>query len=248
MDSIKRGAPNNLTLSLDYRLISALLLVIIVGMLAFWRPWEDARAKDRTIEVSGQAKVTAMPDEFVFYPSYEFKNANKQVALGELTKKSTELVAKLKELGVADSKIKTNSDGGQDYPVYKDDLSVPAYTLRLTVTAGDKDLAQKVQDYLLTTSPSGAVSPQANFSDAKRKELEVKAREQATSEARAKAEQSAKNLGFRIGDVKTVTDGAGFGVSGSARGTAVDLVSPQMAIQPGENDLYYSVTVVYFVR
>ena len=239
--------------SLDYRFIIGTLIVIIGIMLILWKPWEpQIDAKTRTVEVTGQAKVTATPDEFVFSPAYEFKNDNKDVALADLSKKSDEVVKKLKELGVADNKIKTNSDG-YDYPIYQgEDKSTPTYTLRLTVTVNDKDKAQKVQDYLVSTTPTGAVSPQATFSDAKRKELESKARDDATREARTKADQSAKNLGFRLGAVKSVNDGIGFGgaIPAIGRDTMELNVADtsKLSLQPGENDLNYTVTVVYFVK
>lgn len=248
MESLQQQK-NRSSLTIDYRIITVVLLLVIAGMLALWRPWETKG--ERTVEVTGQATVTGVPDEFVFYPTYDFKNASREAALAALTKKSEEIVAKLKELGVADNTIKTNSDG-YDYPVYKEgDASTPTYTLRLTVTLADKDKAHKVQDYLLTTTPTGSVSPQAAFSDKKRSELETQARDQATKDARAKAEQSAKNLGFSLGAVKTVNDGAGFGVFPFRGNVAQDIATAapeSLAIQPGENELNYSVTVTYFVR
>lgn len=243
---------NSFNLKMDYRVIIGLLLVVISLMLLFWRPWEPRiDAESRTIDVTGQAKVTAVPDEFVFTPAYEFKNADKAAALSELSKKSDEIIKKLKEMGVADNKIKTNSDG-YDYPVYDKQETIPTYTLRLTVTVNDKEEAQKVQNYLVSTAPTGAVSPQLAFSDAKRKELENKARDEATKEARSKAEQSAKNLGFTLGEIKSVNDGASFGgVRPMLRdgATAEDSAqSSELSLQPGENELTYHVTVVYFVR
>jgi uncharacterized protein YggE len=248
----KPGATNKFTVSLDYRILSVVLAVIVVGMLALWRPWENPHANDRTIEVTGSATLTAVPDEFVFTPSYQFKDADKQIAISGMSKKSDEIVKKLKELGVPDNKIKTNSSG-YDIPSYTDDKTTPTYTLSLTITATSKDLAQKVEDYLVTTSPTGAVSPQANFSDAKRKTLENQARDEATKDARSKAEQSAKNLGFGLGSIKTVTDGTGFGgiIYPLRGGFATDSVVPsteKLSVQPGENDLNYTVTVIYFVR
>ena len=64
----KKPTSNVQTLSirLDFRLVSVVLVVVIIGMIALWRPWDDPRAKDRTIEVSGTSKISAVPDEFVF--------------------------------------------------------------------------------------------------------------------------------------------------------------------------------------
>lgn len=252
----KQTNSNKINLSLDTRLIILILLVIIAGMLAAWRPWNStANADDRTISVTGEAKITESPDEYVFNPSYQFKDDKKDVALAAMTKKSEEVVGKLKALGVQDSKIKTDSDG-YNYDYYYDELERKStYSLRLTVTVGTKDLAQKVQDYLVTTEPLGQVTPRANFSDSKRKELENRARDEATKNARAKADQSAKNLNFKVGKVKSIKDGAGFngdiGIlrEGSTMSIAADSGKPQsLTLQPGEDNLHYSVSVVYYVK
>lgn len=116
-----------------------------------------------------------------------------------------------------------------------------------------KDQAQKIQNYLTTTAPSGQVSPQGTFSDSKRKELEDKAREEATRDARDRAERSAQNLGFKIGKVKAVSDGAGFNGPIPERRDVMttDMRAPSDAslpVQPGENELNYSVAVTYYLR
>ncbi len=251
----KQARNNKVSFSLDVRVIIFVLLAVIVGMLFVWKPWVGTgKANDRTVSVTGEAKVTEDPDEYVFNPSYEFKDVKKEVALSALTKKNQEITAKLKSLGVEDNKIKTDSDG-YNYNYYYDNANKNStYSLRLTIKVDNKQVAQKVQDYLVTTQPMGQVTPQATFSDAKRKELEGKARDQATKDARSKADQSARNIGFKVGKVKTVNDGAGFGEimplsKGSAQpGIALDTGQPSLAVQPGQNDLRYSVSVVYYVK
>lgn len=247
---------SKLNLSLDMRIIIVVLLLVIVGMVAIWKPWASTQGNDRTISITGDATVKAEPDEYQFHPTYRFTNANKDAALADLSKKSDTVVAELKKLGLEDSKIKTDSSGyGEYYSITRDPQSrETTYTLRLTVTANTRELAQKVQDYLVTTSPTGSVSPTATFSDAKRKELENQARDQATKDARAKADQSAKNLGFKVGKIKQVSDGSGFGgISPYSPGSsslelAEDSAKRQLSVQPGENDLRYSVKVVYYLR
>lgn len=240
----------SLRLDLDYRWVSLALLTAVVAMLLVWKPW-SAKVTDRTIDVTGTATISARPDEFVFYPTYDFENADKAAALAQMTAKSDEVVDGLKKAGVAGSDIKTNSDSW-DYPVYEQIESTPTYTLRLTVTVGNDDLAQKVQDYLISTTPTGTISPVAGFSENKQKEVEAEARDAATKDARSKAEQSAKNLGFKLAAVKAVNDASGFGIY---PGVAVDTLElkadssrSSLAIQPGENELTYSVTVTYFIR
>lgn len=263
MEYSSRPKHNNLNLSLDLRLICLVLLAVIVGMLLVWRPWDaNAVATDRTVEVTGQATLKAEPDEYVFYPMYTFTNpaGDRQASIDAASAKSEELVKKLRELGVAPSKIRSSTSGYdnrysiQPAPEPDPNPGNTTYNLTLTVTASGLKLAQKVQDYLVTTAPTGSVSPQAQFSTTMRKMLEDKARDEATRDARAKADQSAKNLGFAVVRVKSVNDGAGFGgvipLGRMESGAAVDTkaTAPSLGVQPGENDLTYSVTVVYYIR
>lgn len=247
-------APKKLNISLDYRVLSVIFAVVILVMLVVWKPWHPApSSKDRTVTVTGEATLKAEPDEFVFIPSYQFKEADKDAAIKAMTDKSNAVVTELKKLGVADGKIKTNADAWA-YPSYNDSDRTPTYTLSLTVTVGDKTLAQKVEDYLVTTSPTGTLTPQASFSTSKEKSLQAQARDQATKEARSKAEQSAKNLGFKLGAVKSLDDSGGFGngpiypLSAAESTGKADGSDSQLTVQPGENSLDYSVTVVYYIH
>lgn len=250
-----RAKPNKLNLSVDLRILSAILLVAIIAMLLIWRPWNTDNASARTVQINGEATVSAEPDEFNFSPTYEFKNADKDAALSELTKKSDELVAKLKELGVPESKIKTQSHGF-DYPIFieRDGSNESTYNLTVSVAAESREQAQKVQDYLVTTTPQGSVSPLPAFSETKRKELESRARDEAAKDARSKAEQTAKNLGFKVGKVKELKENAGFGgpIPLEVGTMAVDSRSaaskPSLGVTPGENKLSYTVSVTYYIN
>ena len=229
-----------------------LALLIIGGLLIAWKPWEaGANASDRTITVTGEAEITAEPDEYAFNPQYQFKDADKQAALKAATAHSKQVVAKLKELGVKDSKIKTDTSGGYNW-YYNDEQDT--YYASVSVKVEDKAKAQKVQDYLLSTAPTGSVTPQATFSKEKKQELTSDGRDHASKDARSKAEQSAANLGFKIGKVKTVKDQPDTGYF-EAYGRTLELgvadavTSGNSApIQQGEDNLTYRVTVTYYVR
>lgn len=242
-----------LNVNLDYRWVSLALLAVVLAMLFIWKPWSNP-VTDRTIDVTGTATVSATPDEFAFYPSYEFTNADKAKALEQMTAKSKEVVAGLKDLGVADKDIKTNSDSWS-YPTMKlDDGSTSStYTLTLTVTTRGEELTQKVQDYLVSTTPTGSISPQATFSEKKLKEVENEGRLEAAKDARKKADESGKNLGFRIASVKSVSDSSSSGgLYPYAAGRSMTMEATDsfatLEVQPGENDLTYTVTVTYFIR
>jgi uncharacterized protein YggE len=240
-----------------WQVATILFLIIILAMVVIWKPWEpNIKASERTISVTGNATVNATPDQYIFSPNYQFTNADKQTALSQLSAKNDTIVGQLKSLGVPSTGIKTDSSGygGGYYSVTLNNGNT-TYTLRLTITVNDAKLAQKVQDYLLATSPTGQVSPEVSFSDAKQQQLQNQARSQAEKDAKSQADQSAANLGFKVDKVKSVTDN-GLGGGGcldicaranSATGGA-NQAMPKLTIQPGQNQVSYSVDVVYYIH
>ena len=245
-----------INVSLDLRLVCVALLIVIIGMLLAWMPWQRSENSEEVITVTGETVLKAEPDEFVFYPAYQFKNTDKATASAAAANKSAEIVAKLRELGVAESAIKTSVDGylSQPYPGGPSAQDEYIYTAQVTITVDSKESAQKVQDYIASTSPLYSVTPQGSFSESRKKELEAKARDEATKDARAKAEQSAENLGFSLGRIKSVEDGAGFSearpldLKGGDAMMTREATTSSLAVNPGENEIRYSVTVTYFVR
>jgi uncharacterized protein YggE len=250
-------------LNLDLRFVVIGLLLIIGIMVVLWKPWTaSTNANARTIQVTGETTIKAGPDQYVFNPNYQFRNKDKAGGSEAATKKSDEVVAMLKKLNVEDKDIKTNIDSyGDTYrPGNSTENMEYVYNLTVTITVNNKNQAQQVQDFLTTNGAQGNITPSASFSESTRKQLESKARDEATKDARAKAEQSAKNLGFKIGAVKTVSDGQGlgggpilYGNSGAAeiapsRALDTKAVAPSSSIQSGQNELPYSVTVTYYVK
>ncbi len=239
-------------------ILVGLMAIAIAVMIVLWKPWETrVAANSRIVSVTGEATVKGEPDEFVFYPTYQFKGDDKTALIDQLTTKSDEVVKKLKELGVEDKKIKSDASGYSNNFYFDSTTNENIYTLSITATTGTKDLAQKVQDYLVTTSPEGAVTPSSTFSKTKQKTLEDQARDEATKDARKKADKSATNLGFKIAQVKTVEDTGGFGggcgpygiCSGAQtlEAKAPD-ISTSLTVQPGENEVSYTVKITYFIK
>lgn len=246
-----------LNLSIDLRLISLLLLAALVTSLALWRPWTSSNsASDRIIEVNGEAILKDTPDEFSFNPSYQFDTDTKEIALAGISKKSAEVIDGLKKLGVKSNRIKADSNGFENssFPSYGG--SKVSYSLSITVLVDDPELVQKVQDYLVSTSPSGSVTPYTSFSETKRKSLESKGRTTAIKDARKKADQTAEELGFKVGKVKSISD------TGQSNGDVFPLAKPSIAsdsqmtdketqsinVEPGQNELSYSVTIKYYIH
>ena len=234
------------------------VLGILVSLILFWRPWDTTfSTTTRKITITGSATVTAEPDEFRFTPSYTRDTTR------EIIKLNDQIIATLKNLGVQANQITNNAStyGSTDVyyilPVEEKDVA----NLSLTVTVSSLKLAQKVQDYLLTTNPEGSITPIATFSTATRKKLENKAPGEAIKDARTKANQTATGLGTKLGKVITISEGSntrGCDVGGvlcpiALEGSEVSSSSDDAAksekdsliLQPGTNDLTYSFTVTF---
>lgn len=240
-------------LTIDLKVISIVLLAIIAGMLLLWKPWQGVAAK--TITVTGESTVSAAPDEFIFSPTYQKKADNVTTAINDATKQGNEVVAKLKEMGVADNKIKTTITSNPDYDVTTGkQTNQYAANYSVTATVNDKDLAQKVLDYLVTTPALYGISPQSTFSKETRKKLEAQVRPKALADAKEKAKQTTDELDVRLGRVTAVTENGGFGgpitLEGRAMiakpGVATDSVANSSpTLQTGTEDINFTVNVVY---
>lgn len=244
---------NRIQIALNLQVVSIVLVLIIVGMLAAWRPWDSGT--DRTIEINGSATITTEPDEFEFFPSYQVKGTDRDEVIAEVSEKSRQIVEGLKGLGLEDSNIRTSVyEAGKDY--YKmegeeADEEEISYELSFTINVKSFDKAQEVQDYLVTTSPGGSVSPAGTLSNEKRRQIESEARQQATADARHQAEETAKTLGARLGSVKTVSDSTGFG-DGMYFDSSMSYAEPGfeggLPIQPGPSELTFYVYVTYYIH
>lgn len=250
---------NNKTIALKLNLgiVCIVLVVIIIGMLALWRPWSTSSSgTTRKITINGQASVKAEPNEFVFNPIYEWTGADSEAKKAEQATFANKLKADLTKLGIAESAITIQSN---TYQMYVPALEKPVgettpdvLSLTVTIKAPNKELAQKVQDYLGTTNAKGQLTPYPQFSESKQKELQSQARLNAIADARKQADSTASNLKVSIGKVLEVTDqnsGYGCGPSSLCVGST-DAASPEsrdasLPVTAGESSVSASVTVVF---
>lgn len=240
-----------LTISLDFRVISLILLLLLAGLVMYTQPWKQAASGEtRKITISGQATIAAEPDEFTFSPSWE------RATLDEISSLNDTIVAELKKLGVADKDIKNNATAWEDYQTLMVAPAEPGQPdktinrqLTITIVVDNKELAQKVQDYLLTTDPIGSITPYPQFSTEKQKQLEDQARTEAIADAKKRAETTATGLDAKVGKVLEVGENQGGGVYPIAYDTMSSTDGgaerSSLSVQPGENEFNYTVQVVF---
>jgi uncharacterized protein len=234
------------------KIIELVILVCILGIL-IWSTFIDDSSSNtqRTITESGQATIESEPDQYVFLPYYESSGTDQVAVQEDLNQKATEVTNKLKELGVEEKDIKLQSSAYENW--FPDESGSATTTVSLEVTVSNKELSQKVQDYLITTGAKGQISPQGKFSEAKKKELDAQAREIASKEAKTKAEAQAAIFGAKVGDVIKIEQGNNNDIgypmpitldSGSAE-MARDSTASSLPVLPGQNSYSASVSVTY---
>lgn len=224
-------------------IVAVLILVVTGSALGLWRPWQDR--SDRVIQVNGRGTISAVPDEYVFRASYEFKSTDQQAAHDEADKKHQELFARLQELSVSERNIKVNMHR-TERPLRDGVSDETTYTLILSATTQDQH-QKKVHDYLTASMPSSSISQHLQFSEQKRKTIEHQGIAAAVRDARGKAERSAQALGLSVGGVKKISDGFAFGYPTSW--DALDTSTEYNAVlHPGENDISYTVMTTFTLK
>jgi uncharacterized protein YggE len=238
---------NKFSLTIDLRILCVVLVLIIATMFALWRPWQDS-GSNRRVTVTGTAKVTAEPDNYQFNPSYQ------KTTTEELNTQLNSVTTKLKELGVASKDITVQSsayNNPQPLTTYVPDRqSTYAY---LTIKVTNKDLAQKVQDYIATTGAQGQLTSSPSFSDDKQKQLTDQAREKAIADARVQAGKTAKNLDAKLGkviEIKDADDTSNGPINiqnGLAAGANLD-AKASTPIYAGQQDVTFTVQVTFELK
>ena len=137
-----------ITLTLSWKLLSIILALLLVGLTIYTKPWDTPISNARTITINGEVSIKRVPDSFIFNPSFE---ADSQQAIND---KTNEVVAKVKELGLGDAGIQTQISSYENYGMDGPDGTFN-HTLYLTLSVEDKDLAQKIQDYLASADVVG---------------------------------------------------------------------------------------------
>jgi uncharacterized protein YggE len=156
-----------------WKLSTVLLLIVVVGLLVYTEPWDRVSDNPRKITITGEVTIKRTPDSFIFNPIY---NAETQE---EINEKAKEVVAAVKALGLRDAGIQISVSNYEDY---KSDVprGSQIYQLQATFSVEDKELAQRIQDYVLGSGAIGQISPQIGFTNGTKKDL----RDEATTSYR----------------------------------------------------------------
>lgn len=240
-------------------LVALVLLLTNIGTLLVWQPWKDTGPALETLSIVGESVLEVEPDQFVFNVSYMVEAESSETATQLAIAKSESVVDGLRDLGLEDSAIETSLSTYGDYPYYVGEDTDNGYTAYFSVAVNtkDKDMAQDVQDYLVSTSPEGSVTPYPSLSREKQKELTAQASNLAIDDATAKAQQRAEKLGLKIDRVVSYSENKDQEIYPYLYGLGDVAISSldeefdsarSLEILPGTEDFTYSVTVEFSLK
>lgn len=226
------------------------LLLAILGLLIWSQPWKtQSSAEIRKVTVNGQATVESEPDVYTFNPYFEVKSTDQAEAKAEISKLANEAVEKIKELGVDENNISLDASSYDRW--YWSEGEEGILNAYITVKVSDKDLAQKIQDYLAETEAKGQLTSTESFSEEKKKQLENQVTDKAIADAREKAEAQARLLGAELGEVIEVSQDDGFNAMpfrGGIEVQALDAQGTSLPVLPGQQEYSKTVQVTYELK
>jgi uncharacterized protein YggE len=242
-DQESTSKSKKLSISLSWKTLSVVLLVVLAGLTYYTKPWESKNTSTRTITIEGEASIKRVPDSFVFNPSYE---ADSQEAINA---KTTEVVDKVKELGLGDAGIQTQVSSYEEYGT-NGPSGTYKHTVYLTLSVEDKELAQKIQDYLATSGAVGSISPTVGFTKPTQRALKDEATAKAVEDAKARAALTATNLGVKLGDVIKINEPENFDAYPIATyDSSMSMEGGKsLPINAGESEYNYTLSVEFGIR
>lgn len=191
-------------------LVALLALAATLGIL-FTRPVEAQIApalNARQVTVVGTGEVKGTPDTAQIQIGVETNATTTQEALAQNNNQAAAIIARLKELGVAEQDIQTsNFNIAATYD--EQGRQVTGYTVSnvVTVTIRSLDQTGALLDQVVQVGANRIYG--ISFSVEDPSALIAQARDQALNEARAKATQLAQGSNASVGQVLVITENIG---------------------------------------
>jgi len=252
--------------AISLMLLSAFLLIKIVGDFKKLPNIGREIYPQSTISVSGTGEVYAIPDIATFNFSVVELGSTVVEAQEKADQKMSKSLAVIRQLGVEDKDIKTT--GYNVYPKYEWNqvacITYPCpagknvlkgYEISQTITVKVRD-TEKVAD-LVTKVGATEVSniSGVEFTIDDKDKYVSEAREEAITEAKTKAKELAKQLGVRLGKIMYYNENGNhpmyynekaIGLGGDAM---VSSVMPARAELPtGENKIISDISITYEIK
>jgi uncharacterized protein YggE len=188
--------------------IKPLLLALALSVPTLAMAHDHPAPVTRSVSVSGQGEVSAVPDRAQVSLSVDALDSDLQKAQDRVNQVTRAYLAKARALGVKDAQIATagvtlNPEYTWDDKAKKQVLTGYRARRQINVTVDDLD---RLGDLLLAATAAGVnqVSP-PQLESSKADELTRQALAKAAADARSKAQVLATTLGVKLGNIRNLS-------------------------------------------
>lgn len=209
--------------------------------------------KTDTFAVSGEGKVTMVPDIAIVHVGVTAQGANVTRVQEELNVKINAMSEAIKKLGVDAKDIKTsyyNISPTYDYSAANQRITGYQANSNLTIKVRKIDNANAVID--AATSQGANQVGGVSFDVDDKTKAENEAREAAVADAKSKAEAAAKAAGFKLGRVINYSEGGGSAprpmMYDSAKTLPIAGGGEPTQVEPGSSEISVNVTLSYEIQ
>jgi uncharacterized protein len=232
-----------------------LVVAVILGSaFIIGKNVESTQLPPVTISVSGEGKVSAVPDiASLSFGVQTGRQTTAQAAMEKLSNDMNAVMDAIKAKGIEEKDIRTESLNL--FPAYDWDEGTrvdkgfeASQSLRVKV----RDLA-KIGDVLTAATSAGAnQAGGVNFTIDEPEDLQNEARDEAIANAKEKAEELADELGVKLGKLRGFNEGGYSPAPMYERAMMMDSVGMGggggMPVPSGEQEVRMNVTLTYEVR
>lgn len=208
--------------------------------------------KDSLFTVSGEGKVTVIPDTAIVNLGISVSKLTVKEAQSEANRIINKVSDDTKRLGIESKYIQTRNYSiypEYDYQTQPHKINSYRVTATLTITVKDFDKINQVIDTATTDGANTVSGIQLTVDEDKQKDLLVNAREIAIKEAKSKAESLARAAGITLGRIVNVQESGASPRYYPAMYAAVDAEAKTSTnIEPGSTDITAAVTLSYETR
>lgn len=239
------------------------IAAIAIAALIYSFAYQDSTDPYTSFNVSGEGRITAIPDIAEITATVLTEGGTDLSALQKKNSdKGNAVIAFVKEKGVEAKDIKTQNytiepryqytPCSYEYGRVCPPAEIIGYSIRQTISVKVRDF-NAIGDILKGVVDRGANTVSGpSFTVDDPKETQAKAREEAMTDARTKAEAIAKAAGFKLGKIQYISEGGPTPYYGMASGMGGDAVKTFEAappsIEPGSQEVVVQVDIQYEIK
>lgn len=219
------------------------LMIVAAALATLPIQSAPARAAERSITVTGEATVSVAPDNANIRLGVTSQGKNAREASEANARQMTNVLAAIKEAGVADRDVQTSRLSLQ--PQYEQGKAGPARLLGFQVTNQVSIRIREIDKFpgILDRAIAAGANEMSGieFVVSEQSKLLDQARDDAVADARRKAELFAKAAGVKLGAVTTITEEG----STPPRPLMQAMRASAVPVAPGEQTLRAAVSVTF---